>query len=363
MKSSLLIGKPFGVRVAVHWTFLILIGWVVYVNVRMGSSVTQLTKTLLFVFTIFVCVILHELGHAMAAKRYGIITRSITLLPIGGVANLTGIPEEPKRELFIAIAGPVVNLAIAGIIMAILLIAGFSFNVLSLRYLNNMPFFPALLLVNVGLFVFNLTPAFPMDGGRMLRAGLGFRLGRLKATMIAARTGQLISLIFAFWGIRNDPILVLIAAFVFFAAQAELQDVRSKSRLEGKMTADLLVRNFTPLDIRMTLNQVLDILLKGHEEDFIVLEENKVAGILTKGMIFKGLSEFGSQIETGKIMETEFQSFSSDQSLKEVYEKLQLSHIKIAPVLDNDVLVGIIQTKNIHQFLSVFEILHSKKWA
>lgn len=356
------IGKPFGVRVAVHWTFLILIGWVVYINIRMGSSIAQLTETVLFVFTIFVCVILHELGHAMAAKRYGIITRSITLLPIGGVASLTGIPEEPKRELFIAVAGPVVNLAIAVIILTILLITGFSFNVLSLKYLNNMPFFPALLIVNLGLFVFNLTPAFPMDGGRMLRAGLGFRLGRLKATMIAARTGQVISLIFAFWGIRNDPVLVLIAAFVFFAAQAELQDVRSKSRLEGKMTADVLVRNFTPLDIRMTLSQVLEILLKGHEEDFIVLEGDRVAGILTRNMIFKGLSEFGPQIETGDIMETEFPSFNSNQPLKEVYEKLQLSHIKIAPVLDNDLLIGIIQTSNIHKFISVFEALHSKKW-
>jgi len=363
MKASLYIGRPFGIKVTVHWTFFILIAYIIYINIKNGSSFAEMSESVLFVLTIFGCVILHELGHSLAAKRYGIITRGITLLPIGGVASLTKIPEEPQKELFVAIAGPLINLTIALILFFILLLGGFDFSLLfSFQYLNRAAFLPALLIVNLMLFFFNLVPAFPMDGGRLLRAGLGFRFSRLQATRVAARIGQLFAIFFAIWGLFNNPFLILIAVFVFIGAQAELQDVQSKSMLEGKKINDLLMRNFTPLNPGMPLKQVVDILLNGQEEEFIILDDNKVVGILTKNLIIKGLSDHGQDVEADKIMETDFPTFTTDDTVKDVYEKLQLSGTKIAPVFENDVLIGVIDIKNIHEYLLVFEALNTRKW-
>ena len=363
MKASLYIGRPFGIKVTVHWTFFILIAYIIYINIKNGSSFAEMSESVLFVLTIFGCVILHELGHSLAAKRYGILTRGITLLPIGGVASLTKIPEEPQKELFVAIAGPLINLSIALILLFILLLGGFDFSLLfSFQYLNRAAFLPALLIVNLMLFIFNLVPAFPMDGGRLLRAGLGFRFSRLQATRVAARIGQLFAIFFAIWGLFNNPFLILIAVFVFIGAQAELQDVQSKSMLEGKKINDLLMRNFTPLNPGMPLKQVVDILLNGQEEEFIIQDDNKVVGILTKNLIIKGLSDHGQDVEADKIMETDFPTFTTDDTVKDVYEKLQLSGTKIAPVLENDVLTGVIDIKNIHEYLLVFEALNTRKW-
>ncbi len=363
MKTSLYIGRPFGIRVTVHWTFFILIAYVIYMNIKNGSSLAEMIESVLFVLTIFGCVILHELGHSLAARKYGIVTKGITLLPIGGVASLTKIPEEPQKELFVAIAGPLINLIIALLLFFILIVSGFDFSLLfSFQYLDRVAFLPALLIVNVMLFVFNLVPAFPMDGGRLLRAGLGFRFSRLQATRFAARIGQLFAIFFAIWGLFNNPFLVLIAIFVFVGAQAELQDVQSKSMLEGKPINDLLMRNFTPLNPGMPLKLVVDILLNGQEEEFIILDDKRVVGVLTKNLIIKGLSEFGQDVETEKIMERDFPAFTIDDTVKEVYEKLQLSGTKIAPVFENEVLAGVIDVKNIHEYLLVFEALNRKKW-
>ena len=363
MKTSLYIGRPFGIKVTVHWTFFILIAYVIYINIKNGSSLAEMSESVLFILTIFGCVVLHELGHSLAARRYGIITRGITLLPIGGVASLTKIPEEPQKELFVAIAGPLINLSIALVLFLILLLSGFDFSLLfSFQYLNRAGFLPALLIVNVMLFIFNLAPAFPMDGGRLLRAGLGFRFSRLQATRVAARIGQLFAVFFAVWGLFNNPFLILIAVFVFIGAQAELQDVQSKSMLEGKKINDLLMRNFTPLNPGMHLKEVINILLNGQEEEFIILDKDNAVGVLTKNTIIKGLSEYGQDVEVEKIMDTEFPEFAIDDNVKEVYEKLQLSGTKIAPVFENGVLIGVIDVKNIHEFLLVFEALSRKKW-
>jgi predicted transcriptional regulator len=223
-------------------------------------------------------------------------------------------------------------------------------------------FLPALLIVNVMLFLFNLLPAFPMDGGRLLRAGLGFRFNRLQATRIAARIGQLFAVFFAVWGLFHNPFLILIAVFVFLGAQAELQDVQSKSMLEGKKINDLLMRNFTLLHPQMPLKQAVEILLNGQEEEFVVHDGDKVVGVLTKNLIIKGLSEYGQDVETKKIMETDFPFFSKDDAVKDVYEKLQLSGTKIAPVLEKETLIGVIDIKNIHEYLLIFEALNTKKW-
>lgn len=357
MRYSLYIGSPFGIRITIHWTFLLLIIWAVFVTQRQGGTSIEIIFYVLFILTIFFCVVLHELGHALAARKYGINTKGITLLPIGGMASLDKIPEEPKRELFVAIAGPLVNVGIALLLFVIVQLTGQNLSDLRLPILLH-NFIPFLLLVNVMLVIFNLIPAFPMDGGRIFRAILALRINRLKATNIAARTGQAFSLLFAFYGIyRNDLLLLVVAGFVFIAAQAELKDVQTKSLLSGKKVKDMLMKNYTPLNPQLSLKNVIEILLNGHEEEFIVVENEKPVGVLTKNDIIKGITQHGHDVSTGEVMDRDFFTVQIEDSIKDVYEKMQKSENRIAPVEQEGQIVGVIDVKNITEFMMVYQAM------
>ena len=217
------LGELAGIDVYVHWSFWLLPAWIL---MSAGGGLSAALSSVIFVFAVFGCVVLHELGHALAARQFGIGTRDITLYPIGGVASLERLPKNPVKELVIALAGPAVNVAIAGAIFfgAILLSAGYQTSLLGLA---GGAFLVNLMWVNVALVVFNLLPAFPMDGGRVFRAFLAMRLPYARATVIAARVGQLIAVLLGLVGLFSSGTLVLVAAFVFLAAQAELTMVRS----------------------------------------------------------------------------------------------------------------------------------------
>jgi Zn-dependent protease len=217
------LGELAGIDVYVHWSFWLLPAWIL---MSAGGGLSAALSSVIFVFAVFGCVVLHELGHALAARQFGIGTRDITLYPIGGVASLERLPKNPVKELVIALAGPAVNVAIAGAIFlgAILIGAGYHTSLLSLA---GGSFLVNLMWVNVALVVFNLLPAFPMDGGRVFRAFLAMQLPYAKATAIAARVGQGIAVLLGLIGLFSSSTLVLVAAFVFLAAQAELAMVRS----------------------------------------------------------------------------------------------------------------------------------------
>jgi Zn-dependent protease len=251
MNRSLKLGRIAGIGIYVHWTFLLLLAYV-FLDEFGGQHGTERARALAgaeavaFILFVFLCVTLHELGHAFAARRYGIQTRDITLLPIGGVARLERIPEKAGQELVIAIAGPLVNVIIAAALLPIVIAvfgrAGLHERLLTGNFLLN------LLITNVVLVLFNLIPAFPMDGGRVLRALLAFRLDYVTATLIAARTGQVVAIGFAAFAIwRWNPMLVLVAVFVLLAAQGELQAVRMR----------FAVRRLTVRDAGITPSSVL----------------------------------------------------------------------------------------------------------
>ncbi len=273
------------------------------------------------------------------------------------MASLTKIPEEPQRELFVAIAGPLVNVAIASLIAVILFIAGFNFSELSFRYLNLYKFLPALLIINISLVIFNLIPAFPMDGGRILRAGLAFRFNRVKATNIAAKTGQFFAIGFAIWGLFYNPLLIVIAVFVFIGARAELQDVRSKYILKDKRIGDLMMKNFTLLNPEMKLENVIKIMMNGQEEDFIVMNGSIVAGVITKNQILRSLSAYGKDVEISKIMDINYFAVDKNDLVKDIYEKFQTSTVKIAPVFDTNGFVGMINFENMNKYIQVSEAI------
>lgn len=233
MRSSLRkirLGAPFGIPVYLHWTFLLLLGFVAISQVIASGSVVAAFAGVLFVSVIFACVVLHEFGHALAARRYGIRTRDVTLLPIGGVARLERMPEDPRQELVVALAGPAVNVAIAGLLGIWLFLTGFaSADGLTLAG----SFAARLLSINLALVAFNMLPAFPMDGGRVLRALLAQRMSYVRATNLAATIGRGMALLFGIVGLLWNPMLVLIALFVWVGAGQEAAMVRSRAAFNG----------------------------------------------------------------------------------------------------------------------------------
>ena len=223
------IAEPFGIGVYVHFSFLLIVAWVAFGQLRAGGGAAAVLSSVAFLFALFACVVLHELGHALAARRYGIRTRDITLLPIGGLARLERMPEKPVQELFVALAGPAVNVAIA---LALWVWLGLTGSLVPADQvgLTIGPFFERLLVINVALVVFNMLPAFPMDGGRVLRALLALRLGALRATRIAATVGKAMAALFAVVGLFFNPFLILIAFFIWFGATQETMMAEARAR-------------------------------------------------------------------------------------------------------------------------------------
>jgi Zn-dependent protease len=244
MKWSWKLGEVAGIGVYMHMTFLLLIGWVVLSYWLQGNSVAATLVGVGFILALFGCVVLHELGHALMAKKYGIKTRDITLLPIGGVARLERIPDDPRQELWVALAGPAVNVVIAGVLLIWIYLSGGLGALQPLLMVTSGSFVERLMAVNLILVVFNMIPAFPMDGGRVLRALLAMRLEYTRATQIAASLGQAIALLFGFLGLLINPFLLFIALFVWIGAAQEASLVQMKSALAGIPVRRAMVTDF-----------------------------------------------------------------------------------------------------------------------
>ena len=247
MGRSWRIGRIFGIDVYAHFTFLLLLGWVALTHYLTRHEWVDALSGLLFIVTLFGIVVLHELGHALAARRFGIRTRDITLLPIGGVARLERMPDEPRQELLVALAGPAVNVALAVALLGVIQL-GAGLAAPGKVVWGGGRFLDQLLWVNVFLAAFNLLPAFPMDGGRVLRALLAMRMDYVRATRIAASIGQTIALVFGYWGLFGNPFLLLIALFVWVGAAQEANMVRLRSALARVPIGRAMITDFRTLN-------------------------------------------------------------------------------------------------------------------
>ncbi|HXM30241.1 MAG TPA: site-2 protease family protein [Chthoniobacterales bacterium] len=226
MRWSLKVASVAGIEVRIHLTFLLFLAWI-WFSYYQVAGLPGAVQGVLFILSLFACVLLHEFGHAFAARAFGIATPDITLLPIGGVARLTRLPDKPWQELVVAIAGPLVNVVIAA---ALIFVVHSSAELEQLQYLESprVELLSKLASVNVMLVLFNLIPAFPMDGGRILRALLAMALPYTQATQIAARIGQGLAIVFGIFGLFGNPLLIFIAFFIFAGAQQEAAIVRAK---------------------------------------------------------------------------------------------------------------------------------------
>lgn len=362
LKWSLSLGKIAGIRISIHWTFLILMGWIFIMQFQSGHDVRQSILAVILILALFGCVTLHELGHALAAKRFHIMTKSITLLPIGGVAQMEKLPEKPSQELLVALAGPFVNVVIAVILyvwFAAIDQVPFPLQKETLENLGGMGFWYNLWMANLVLAVFNLIPAFPMDGGRVLRALLSFAYSRERATRIAASIGQFLAILFVFFGIFYNFWWVFIGVFVYLGAGAEAFMEVTKSSLAGKKVRDVMMRHFTPFAPDNTLGQVVEALLNGQEQEFVVMQDEKVTGIITRKELIRGLSQWGKEAPLSNSMIREFIILHPDMDLPEIFQKLMTDGSSVAPVMEDGKLVGIVDRDNINELILVQEAMAS----
>lgn len=352
MSWSITIARVAGSEIRVHLTFLILLAWI-GVSAYLTRGTAEAVDSVLFIVAVFTCVVLHELGHALAALRYGITTPDITLLPIGGLAQLSRMPEKPGEEIVIAMAGPAVNVVIA---LVIILFVGVSFDPAALEAINDTEpgFFTRLAAVNIFLVVFNLIPAFPMDGGRVLRAFLAHFLGRRRATAIAAAIGQGVAFLLGFLGLMSsNAILVFIAIFVYLAAGAEAGQSNLLEMARRLRVSDAMISSFESLTPGETLAAAADALIRTTQREFPIVDESgQIAGVLTRDALVNGIKATGAETEIGAAMTKEVPSAHASQRLDTVIRLMQEQSAPIVAVSGDDGrLVGYVSLENITELL------------
>jgi Zn-dependent protease len=360
MKWSWRIGSFRGIGVYVHATFLILIGFVVLSYWSQGQSLAGTLAGVGFIGALFACVVAHEFGHALMAAKYGIKTRDITLLPIGGVARLERMPDDPRQELWVALAGPAVNVVIAVVLFAWLEFTATRtpFSQLSV---TGGPFLQRLMVVNVFLVVFNMLPAFPMDGGRVLRAILATGMEYTRATHIAATIGQAMALLFGFLGFFGNPFLLFIALFVWIGAAQEASMAQMKSALSGIPVARAMLTDFRTLSPQDALRRAVELLLSGSQHDFPVLDGERVVGVLTRADLLVALAQRDQDSRVEDVMRREFETVDAAEMLETAFRRFQTCHCETLPILRAGALVGLVSLDNVGEFVAIQTALESAK--
>lgn len=350
MRYAMPAGKLLGVKIYVHWTFIFLIGWIVISGLEHNLSLDVLLKVFGLVLVVFACIVLHELGHALVARRFGIATRHITLLPIGGIAQMESLPQKPKQEMLIALAGPAVNLVIALIILPFV-DAHRLVQAESLSEIHTANFLLALIIINLWLAVFNLIPAFPMDGGRVLRALLAFRVDFAKATRIAALTGQAIAIVFFALGFLYSPTLVFIGLLVFLGGQYEYALVDTLQLLSSYTVRHVLIHEIPTLDNLWTVNQAAAQLLDTQNKNFIVMSNSKPVGTVNRDEIIKAANRNEPGATVDQIKNTTLTYVDPTLPLDEAFRLMRDKQVSILLVNSHNELDGIVDEENIAEFI------------
>lgn len=358
MKGSLKLGKIAGIGLFVHWTFSLLILFIVYTNYKAGQNSIQILWSVLFILCIFLTVFMHELGHALTAKKFGIKTKDITLLPIGGVAQLERLPEKPSEELMVAFAGPMVNIVLALITSLFISLPNTSQEMVAQleNGVNAGNFFLNFYLVNIILAFFNLIPAFPMDGGRVLRALLSYKLERHQATKIAARIGQALAIGFVLLGFYSNPFLIFIGIFVFMGAQIESEYTESKYMLKGYKVRDVLMKQYPTIDYNETLETAVKLMLDSQNKHFLVTENGIPMGTLNREQIIAALAKKEGETKLSSIMDRELILLQADNLLEDVFELVYKNKSTLMLVIDDNQLIGTLDTENLLEFILINEV-------
>jgi stage IV sporulation protein FB len=357
MSWSLNIGKVAGTVVRIHLTFLLFLAWIFAASYASGGIATA-WDSLAFMVLLFLCVLLHEFGHIFTARAFGVPTPYVTLLPIGGVAQLERIPEEPWEEFLIAIAGPLVNVVIAAV-----LVYGFGANLhaSAAAAVDNLkiPLVDRLAAVNLFLALFNMIPAFPMDGGRVLRALLASRLGYVRATEIAAMIGQFVAFALGFIGLMANPILIFIAIFVYLAASSEAHMVALRAASRGVPVSYAMMTQFATLPPEAHIDEAVQTLLQTSQGEFPVVDgAGKPVGVLGRADLIRTIKTHGPDVRVADAMVAEMPTISHRATLEQAFKLLQQKSAQAVGITDaGGKLVGFVTSETIAEMMMLQEAL------
>ncbi|TDE38422.1 site-2 protease family protein [Antarcticimicrobium sediminis] len=353
MSWSFSIGRLFGSDLRIHVTFFLLLAWVGYAAYA-DAGWSGAVQNVLFVIALFACVVAHEFGHALTARRYGIKTPDITLLPIGGMARLERMPENPRQEILVALAGPLVNV----VIWAVLMLAGARLPLDSAAALDltGPGFLGRLAFVNLFLALFNLIPAFPMDGGRVFRALLSMTMDRVRATRVAATAGQIVAFLFGFAGMSTgNPMLILIAVFVFVAANAESQDVAMRAVARQLSARDATITSYESLTPADTLQAAASALVHSTQHEFPVIDtDGTFLGFVTRNALFAALAQEGPRTRpVAEIMQTDIPSLPLTTRLEKVLDALYKGAPAVTVTDSKGHMIGYVTRENVGELMVI----------
>jgi len=345
-----------------HLTFLLIIPWAAYNwGIALGRGWSGALFGMIFIVVLFLCIVLHELAHSLVAMLYGVRVREIELSPIGGVAKMDSMPEKPYQELAMALAGPLVNLVIAvplGWLILLLIRSGFIRSISHFAYLMSRPSWQSFILnlftSNVLLALFNLLPAFPMDGGRVLRSALAWGIGQRQATRLAAYVGQVAAVVLALAGLlTGNLILVLIGIFVFSGAQQEERLTNFQAVLSDLRVGQALITPCSTLSPDDTLATTLELAMHGHPACFAVVETGRLVGLLTHVDITSALETYGQGVRVGDIMRTGFPTISPMDTLARAHQLMASSGLRALPVTKDGHLLGMVTAQQINEIYAL----------
>lgn len=353
---SFSIGHLFGSDVRIHVTFLILMAWI-GLSIYATAGGLAAAWNMLFVAALFACVLAHEFGHALMARRYGIATPTVTLLPIGGLAQLNRMPEKPADEIAVALAGPAVNVVI-WLLLTLFFDTGVSMIEIteSEHQMTTADFVGQLAAINLTLAIFNMLPAFPMDGGRVLRALLTIKLGRVRGTEAAAFVGRTLAIGLGLWGLYiGNPILVFVAAFVYFAASAETAQDSLRQVAARHRARDAMITEYHALAPDDLLSDATEAILRSTQHEFPVLDgQGRAMGFLTRATVFKALAGSRPEVHVADLMVTDMPEVGPEAGLDLVFEQLAGDPAGAVLVVDRQrVLMGYITQENLGELMVI----------
>jgi Zn-dependent protease/predicted transcriptional regulator len=372
MGWSFRIAQVRGIDIKVHVTFFLILalGAFQWASSTPGDPLDGALFGVVLMLLLFFCVTLHELGHSIAAQRFGIPVKEIVLMPLGGLALIEKNPKKPLHELIIAAAGPVVNVVIAGLLLAI------AVPTLGMSALNGQALLAALqepslttmllwlLAANIGLVLFNLIPAFPLDGGRMLRAALAMGLGMPRATRIASVVGQVVAVGLGLWAVATGQIfLILIAVFIFFGASQEQQQTASQTVLASVKAGDAYNKHALHLQVGDRLSKAVDYMMTSYQHDFAVMQGSNIIGVVAREDVLKTLAmSIGDRYVT-EIMQRNFLRVDAGKSLDEVRQALGENGARLAAVFDGTQYLGLVSAEDIREAFTVSTLVQRQRKA
>lgn len=350
MKNSIRLGTLFGIPITLHSSFLLFLAMLAAVYLFQGGPAAAV-RGVAFILAVFVSVTLHELGHSLVARSYGIKVREIALLPIGGISHLETMPTRPAAEFLISLAGPATSVVV-GLLLGLVSLFLYGFKATIDQSLAAGPFLANLARVNLLIAIFNLLPGFPMDGGRIFRAILANRMSYTQATAIAATVGRIFAIVLGIVGLFYNLWLVFIALFIFFGATQEESQVRIRTLLHGVPVSRVMATTFQTLSPDDPISRAVEHAYHGFQEDFPVTSAGRVVGMLQKNDLLAALHRHGPQVPVAEVMQIDFVSVNPEQTLEEVYQAIQNCRCSSLPVIANDTVFGVVTLEALGRFFA-----------